>query len=111
LTAHGLTAAVHVPETNHSVASVFWEFMQSEGVIAVDDTLVTGQLFLNPFYATGLPLTEAYWTTVDVAGQQQLVLVQAFERRVMTYTPANPEGWQVEAGNVGQHYYAWRYGE
>jgi len=37
------------------------------------------------------------------------VLVQVFERRVLTYTPANPSGWQVEAGNVGQHYYTWRY--
>jgi len=35
--------------------------------------------------------------------------VQVFERRVLTYTPSNPSGWQVEAGNVGQHYYAWRY--
>jgi hypothetical protein len=64
-----------------------------------------------PFYATGLPLTEPYWTTVAVAGQPQRVLVQAFERRVMTYTPANPAGWHVDAGNVGRHYYEWRCGE
>ncbi|MCS7294077.1 MAG: thermonuclease family protein, partial [Dehalococcoidia bacterium] len=36
-------------------------------------------------------------------------LVQCFERRCLTYTPDNPPGWQVEAGNVGQHYYRWRY--
>ena len=36
--------------------------------------------------------------------------MQCFERRCLTYTPDNPDGWQVEAGNVGQHYYAWRYG-
>src|SRR5690606_18565814 len=30
-------------------------------------------------------------------------------RRCLTYTPDNPPGWQVEAGNVGQHYYEWRY--
>ena len=36
--------------------------------------------------------------------------MQCFERRCLTYTPANPAGWQVEAGNVGQHYYQWRYG-
>jgi hypothetical protein len=28
---------------------------------------------------------------------------------VLTYTPGNSVGWQVEAGNVGQHYYRWRY--
>jgi len=36
-------------------------------------------------------------------------LVQAFERRVLTYTPGNPTGFVVEAGNVGAHYYQWRY--
>ncbi|HUZ03363.1 MAG TPA: hypothetical protein VMU89_23715, partial [Thermomicrobiaceae bacterium] len=60
-------------------------------------------------YATGYPLTEAYWTSVLVGGVSRQVLVQVFERRVLTYTPANPSGWQVEAGNVGQHYYTWRY--
>ena len=38
------------------------------------------------------------------------VLIQAFERRVLTYTPANPRAFQVEMGNVGRHYYDWRYG-
>ncbi len=37
------------------------------------------------------------------------MLLQCFERRCLTYTPGNEPGWQVEAGNVGQHYYAWRY--
>ncbi len=37
------------------------------------------------------------------------VLMQCFQRRCLTYTPGNAEGWQVEAGNVGRHYYEWRY--
>lgn len=45
-----------------------------------------------------------------VNGQEQDVLVQLYERRVLTYTPSNPDGWQVEMGNVGQHYRHWRYG-
>ena len=39
-----------------------------------------------------------------------MCLIQAFERRVLTYTPANPAAFQVEMGNVGRHYYLWRYG-
>jgi Tol biopolymer transport system component len=39
------------------------------------------------------------------------VLVQAFERRVLTYTPDNPDGFKVEAGNVGLQYLRWRYGD
>lgn len=106
---YGVTAAVLVPETNHTVASPFWAFMNSSGLIAESGLMREGPLFPNPFYATGLPISEAYWTTVRVGGVPKRVLVQVFERRVLTYTPDNPPGWQVEAGNVGQHYYRWRY--
>ncbi len=106
-----ITAGPLVEETNHRVASVFWEFMVSEGLIYDGDEQTEGRLFVNPFYATGLPVTEAYWTTVEVAGIPNLVLVQAFERRVLTFTPDNVPEWQVEAGNVGRHYFIWRYGE
>jgi hypothetical protein len=109
LAARGVTAATLVAETQHTVASVFWEFMNSSGTVWEDDAYVTEQLFLNQFYATGFPTTEAYWTIVEVGGVAQEVLVQAFERRVLTYTPGNPTGWKVEFGNIGQHYYHWRY--
>lgn len=105
----GVTAAVYVPETNHTIAAPFWSFMTSAGPIAKAGWIEEGPLFPNPFYATGFPITEAYWTTVRVGGSTKQVLVQVFERRVLTYTPDNPPGWQVEAGNVGQHYYRWRY--
>src|SRR5690606_19891001 len=113
LAAHGVTAAHHVvvPGIDHQVASPFWAFMQSTGVVYVDGAFVNARLFESDFYATGLPLTEAYWAEVKVAGTYQDVLLQCFERRCLTYTPGNSEGWQVEAGNVGQHYYNWRYAE
>lgn len=106
---YGVTAVNLVSETNHTVASVFWDLMTSSGLVYQDGQLMEAPLFQNPFYATGLPITEAYWTTVQVAGEPRNVLVQAFERRVLTYTPGNPEGFEVEAGNVGLHYYHWRY--
>jgi hypothetical protein len=28
---------------------------------------------------------------------------------VLTYTPSNPAAFRVEMGNVGQHYFRWRY--
>jgi len=97
----GVSAATLVPETKHTIASVFWLFMNGPGSGQGDNP--------NPFYATGYPVTEAYWATVKVGGTAKDVLVQAFERRVLTYTPDNPAGFAVEAGNVGQHYYQWRY--
>ena len=95
--------------SQHSIADVFWEFMNSEGLVEENGQLVNASLFADPFYGTGLAITEPYWTTVQVGGTPKEVLVQCFERRCMTYTPSNDPTWQVEAGNVGQHYYTWRY--
>ncbi|MEZ4572365.1 MAG: NHL repeat-containing protein [Thermomicrobiales bacterium] len=109
LAIQGVTAAHYVSETNHSVAEPFWSFMNSNDLVYVDGQYRQAPLFPDPFYATGYPVTEAYWAEVKVGGVYKDVLMQCFERRCLTYTPDNPPGWQVEAGNVGQHYYAWRY--
>jgi predicted secreted Zn-dependent protease len=85
--------------------------MNSSGTVYQNGNYASAKLFDNPFYATGYPLTEPYWTNVLVGGVQEQVLVQVFERRVLTFTPSNPDGWKVEAGNVGLHYYQWRYGK
>ena len=95
--------------TNHRVADVFWNYLNSSGPVAYGDDLVTDLLFEPWFYATGLPVTEAYWSQVTVAGEVRDVLVQCFERRCMTYTPFNDPEWRVEMGNVGLHYRSWRY--
>ena len=110
LAAYGVTVE-HIDDvTGHAVAGPFWEFMNSQGPIVIEGQIQEGALFPDPVFATGRPITEAYWARVAVGGVEQDVLVQCFERRCLTYTPGNPEGWQVEAGNVGQHYYRWRYG-
>ncbi len=108
---YGVTAAhqVTVPNLNHTVASVFWEFMTTTSTIVHDGETIEGDLVPNPFYATGYPITEAYWTQTTVDGSLHDILLQCFERRCLSYTPTNPEGWQVEAGNVGLHYRLWRY--
>ena len=113
LAAHGALAVirVRVPGLDHTIAAPFWDFMRASGLVDVDGKLVEATLFEHPFAATGYPLTEAYWTTVRVSGTPRDVLIQCFERRCLTWTPANPPGWQVETGNVGQHYYAWRYAD
>ncbi|CCF86057.1 hypothetical protein [Nitrolancea hollandica] len=111
LAGQGVTAGSPVTETNHAVASVFWAFMTSSGLVFENGGTATAPLFQDPFYATGFPISEAYWSRVLVDGVSQPVLIQVFERRVLTYHPANPDGWKVEAGNVGQHYYTWRYNQ
>lgn len=106
----GVSAAVRMGETNHNVASVFWNFLNQSGQVYDGWEYVDGRLFDNPFALTGFPISEAYWTTVKIGGESRLVLVQAFERRILTFTPGNAKGWDVESANVGQHYYSWRYG-
>ena len=85
--------------------------MNSIGTVWHFGLFVEAELFQNPFFATGFPITEAYWVTAKVTGIPRDVLVQCFERRCLTYTPGNAPEWRVEAGNVGRHYFAWRFGE
>ncbi len=98
--------AHYVGETGHNIPAVFWSFLNARGPVGDggrEDTLV------DWVFAMGYPISEPYWATVRVGGVERQVLVQAFQRRVLTFTPTNPAGWQVEMGNVGRHYYQWRY--
>jgi cytochrome c2 len=111
LAGQNVTAGHYDDVTDHTVAQPFWDFMTSIGMVYEDGSFTIAPLFENPFFATGRPITEAYWANVQVAGTYQDVLMQCFERRCLTFTPDNDPNWQVEAGNVGQHYHAWRYGD
>ncbi len=104
-----LRLGTYVPETGHNIPDVFWNFMHAKGPILSGKFLADGPL-IDWVYALGYPITEPYWVKARVGGKDLDVLVQAFERRVLSYTPSNAAGWQVEMGNVGRHYYDWRYG-
>lgn len=103
LLGHGVTAAAYDDLTGHSIASVFWDALNPAD--PADDDVFGG------LYAIGRPIAEPYWARVAVAGEPRDVLLQCFERRCLTWTPDNPAGWQIEAGNVGLHYFRWRYVE
>ncbi len=105
------TYGYYVPETKHNIAAPFWAFLTQQGpVLGPDGKTTMAKLFDPPFFAVGLPITEPYWTKAIVGGKSRDVLMQAFERRVLTYTPTNPDGFKVEMGNVGAAYARWRYG-
>ncbi len=110
LAAYNIRASNFYQQTGHYLAEPFRDFLNSTGLIYnSQNQSQLAALFSPPLYATGLPVTEPYWSKVKVAGQLKDVLVQGFERRVLTYTPANEAAYRVEMGNVGQHYYLWRY--
>lgn len=108
-----VTGGYYEPTTKHTIASVFWDFLNqsNQQIWTGPGTSSRGQLFEPYWYATGLPITEPYWSQVKVGGQVKDVLIQVFERRVLTYTPSNPAAFKVEWGNIGRHYYQWRYGK
>ena len=96
-------------ENNHGVAKAFVDFMSQRGVVFESGSYLQAQIY-DPLFVFGLPVTGAYWVKVKVGGVERPILFQVFERRVLTYNPANPPGWRVEMGNVGRHYFEWRYG-
>ncbi len=93
----------------HNVPRVFSAFMQRTGRINTPQGQQVAQI-VDPLQVFGHPISEAYWVDATVGGRVQPVLVQLFERRVLSYNPANPAASQVELGNAGIHYYEWRYG-
>jgi serine-type D-Ala-D-Ala carboxypeptidase (penicillin-binding protein 5/6) len=93
--------------TGHGIASVFLEYLEQTGPIVERGETVDARLFDPTFALVGLPITEPVWTRVPVGGRVQDVLAQCFERRCLTYTPKNDPDWQVEMGNIGQHYLEW----
>ena len=97
-------------QNNHGVAKAFIDFMDQEGSLYERGAYVQGQVY-NPLFVFGMPVTGAYWVKAKVGGVERPILFQVFERRVLTYNPANEPDFRVEIGNVGQHYYRWRYGK
>jgi hypothetical protein len=103
------TFAKYIPETGHNIPQVFYDYLTKRDTVYVNGRTTQG-LVMDWVYTMGYPISEPYWTRATIGGSEQWVLVQPFERRVLTYVPTNPSAWQVEQGNVGRHYYRWRYG-
>ncbi len=99
------------PVTGHNIADVFWTYLNSVGPVYNSQFgTFRDEPVLEWLSDVGYPITEPYWTNTRIGGISKWVLVQAFQRRVLTYVADNPVGWQVEMGNVGRHYFDWRYG-
>jgi hypothetical protein len=78
--------------TQHNVPGVFVAYRNKAGLGTI-----------------GYAISEPFGASVKVGGVAKGVLIQVFERRVLTFTPTNAAAFQVEMGNIGQHYYTWRY--
>ncbi|MDQ3705546.1 MAG: hypothetical protein M3437_10055 [Chloroflexota bacterium] len=107
---YGVKYAYFESATRHNIPDVFWQFLNQTGPVKENGKTVNARLNDPYFYATGYPITEAFWASVKIAGVgNTAVLIQPYERRVLTYVPTAPQGFKVQMGNIGQHYYSWRY--
>ena len=79
-------------DTKHNVPKVFADYRSKAGLQTI-----------------GLGISEPFRANVKVGGKATDVMIQVFERRVLTYTASNPDAFKVEMGNIGAHYYQWRY--
>ncbi|MDQ6907450.1 MAG: hypothetical protein M3176_11525 [Chloroflexota bacterium] len=79
-------------DTKHNVPKVLADYRDKAGLQTI-----------------GLAISEPFRANVKVGGKATDVMIQVFERRVLTYTASNPDAFKVEMGNIGQHYYQWRY--
>jgi hypothetical protein len=84
-------------EQQHGIPAAFLGYMNAQ----------SGDL--GRTFVFGLPVSGAYWVQARVMGRELPVMFQVFERRLLTYTPANPPAFRTESGNVGLHYLRWRY--
>jgi hypothetical protein len=96
--------------TKHNIPKIFWDFLNSSGRVHNDAQQIVTQTLITPwFFASGLPISEPYWAKARIRGTVMDVMIQAYERRALTYVPTNTPGFQVEMANIGQHYFDWRY--
>jgi hypothetical protein len=78
------------PAPGYVVPSYFWAYINR------------AELFPSGWlHDIGLPLTDTVMTKAYKNGRPRDVILQAFERTVLTYDPQNPPDWQVERGNIG----------
>lgn len=103
-------------------------YMLADGNVFVPFTAdlhgAPGQLVLGSFWAyinnpdlfprgwlrdVGLPISGAFYAHVTknfpTGKAERVIIVQAFQRTIITYDPLNPQGWQIERANIGTDYF------
>jgi hypothetical protein len=78
------------PAYGFVVPSYFWDY------ITRVDLFPDGWL-----HDIGLPMTNAFQVRAYKNGVVRELIVQAFERTVLTNDPLNPPDWRIERGNIG----------
>jgi hypothetical protein len=79
------------PEAGHLVPANFWQYVN-------DESLFPG----GWLHDVGLPTSEPVEAIVDKGPERgRRIVVQAFQRTILTFDPLNPPDYLVERANVG----------
>jgi hypothetical protein len=78
------------PAPGYIVPLYFWSYMNRR------DLFPGGWL-----HDIGLPMTDAFQAQAIKNGVTRDIIMQAFERTVLTFDVRNPPAWQVERANIG----------
>lgn len=85
------------PAPGHTILGGFWTYINRT------DLFPGGWL-----HDIGLPVTEPVQIQVTKSlpggAVKRTIMVQVFQRTILTYDPANPSDWQIERANVGTDY-------
>lgn len=92
----------------YNIPAGFWAFMTQAGPRWDGSENVEADPLVDWLTAFGYPIGDPAWVNVEVGGTPTWVMVQLFERRLLTYAPEHADPWRVEMGNVGRHYMEWR---
>jgi hypothetical protein len=78
------------PAPGYYVPLFFWSYMKRH------DLFPGGWL-----HDIGLPMTTAFQTQAEKGGERRDIIMQAFERTILTFDALNTLGWQIERANIG----------
>jgi hypothetical protein len=107
---YGVKYGFYNTETRHNISDQVWQFLNAIGPVRTPEGGQPNAKLSDPwFYTSGYAISEPYWANVKIAGKQTDVLIQLFQRRVVTYQPDGASGFKVQMGNIGKHYVDWRY--
>ena len=106
----GVDLVYYEPITQHNIPKVFWDFLNAQGPIYVNGQYTHRQINNPWFFASGLPVTEPYWAKVKIGRSAARRADPGLRAPHPDLRPGlQRPPFKVQMGNIGQHYYDWRY--
>jgi hypothetical protein len=84
LARYNVTFDTYDEQLGHNIPKVFTTFFTQQGIVFEGERYVRRPI-IDWLFVVGLPISEPYWARVKIGGVEKDVLMQAFQRRLLTY--------------------------